>query len=456
MPILCLLLLFILTSYDLCELSYNYINSVYPLFLFNQNNTFSKLISTNNKSFSSCTKQTELTQTEFYQWFAGFTDGEGNFDIHVRKDSNSISIQFRITIHVDDVAVLYFIRDRLGGGTVQISNTRNEVVFKVTGVANLQEFIIKPLSIFKLNGTKYLDFLVFKEVLEIMSTKAHLTTDGQAKISKLLETYNTKRIEFNIPKDHSITITPYYLLGLIEAEGSFSYGTNNQLSFVLVLTESQQHLIKAIKLFIDNLSVDTKNPLPLKIDRALIVYRKAPGIGKGKPSFAVQVSDFYFLINFLIPFLKNLTWVSKKQKDFHDWVLISQLMAKGLHLTGEGLSYILAIKSRMNNGRLSTNQNNPKYLNLPLPNFDPFSLKNLYELTTDGLLKEVSSSRIITNVKYYKLTEVTNINNIFYITPAELVKFIGYSKFTVYRSLSENNYLKQKGTGLLYSVTKLY
>ena len=110
----------------------------------------------------------------------------------------------------------------------------------------------------------------------------------------------------------------------------------------------------------------------------------------------------------------------------------------------------------MNNGRLSTNQNNPKYLNLPLPNFDPFSLKNLYELTTDGLLKEVSSSRIITNVKYYKLTEVTNINNIFYITPAELVKFIGYSKFTVYRSLSENNYLKQKGTGLLYSVTKLY
>ena len=51
---------------------------------------------------------------------------------------------------------------------------------------------------------------------------------------------------------------------------------------------------------------------------------------------------------------------------------------------------------------------------------------------------------------------VDSVKNIFYLTPAELVKFIGYSKFTVYRSLSENNYLKQKGTGLLYSVTKLY
>ena len=389
MPILYFLLLFILTSYDLCELSYNYINSVYPLFLFNQNKTFSKLIGTNNKTFSSCTKQKELSQTEFYQWFAGFTDGEGNFDIQVRKDSNIITIQFRITLHIDDVAVLYFIRDRLGAGTVKISNTRKEVVFKVTGVKNLQEFIINPLSIFKLNGNKYLDYLVFKEVLEIMSTKAHLTKDGLAKISKLLETHNTKRIDFNYPKDHSITITPYYLLGLIEAEGSFSYGTNNQLTFVLVLTESQQHLIKTIKLFIDNLSVDTQNPLPIKIERALIVYRKAYGQGNDKPSFAVQVSDFYFLIKFLIPFLNNLTWVSKKQKDFYDWVFISQLMSRGLHLTSEGLSYILAIKSRMNNGRLSTNKNNPKYLNLPLPNFDPFSLKNLYELTSDGLLKEV-------------------------------------------------------------------
>ena len=361
MPILYFLLLFILTSYDLCELSYNYINSVYPLFLFNQNKTFSKLIGTKNKTFSSCSKQAcppspspspypsrlgrlgrldgelNLKQTEFYQWFAGFTDGEGNFDIHVRKDSNIITIQFRITLHIDDVAVLYFIRDRLGAGTVKISNTRNEAVFKVTGVKNLQEFIINPLSIFKLNGNKYLDYLVFKEVLDIMSTKAHLTKAGLAKISKLLETHNTKRIDFNYPKDHSITITPYYLLGLIEAEGSFSYGTNNQLTFVLVLTESQQHLIKAIKLFIDNLSVDTQNPLPIKIERALIVYRKAYGKGNDKPSFAVQVSDFYFLIKFLIPFLNNLTWVSKKQKDFYDWVFISQLMSRGcLHTPNIG------------------------------------------------------------------------------------------------------------------------
>ena len=119
MPILCLLLLFILTSYDLCELSYNYINSVYPLFLFNQNKTFSKLISTNNKTFSSCTKQKELNQTEFYQWFAGFTDGEGNFDIKKSQQSSSklgyrLQLRFRVSQHERDKLLMESLVNYLG------------------------------------------------------------------------------------------------------------------------------------------------------------------------------------------------------------------------------------------------------------------------------------------------------------------------------------------------------
>lgn len=399
-------------------------------------------------------KKMELKGADFYQWFSGFTDGEGNFDIYLRKDNYLKNIQFRITLHIDDLDVLYFLQDRLGAGTVAISNTRNEAVFRVTGVKNLQEFIIKPLSLYKLNGNKYLDFLVFKEILDLMSTKAHLTDEGHNRITQLLETHNTKRTEFIQPADHSITITPYYLLGLIEGEGSFSYGKNNQLSFVLVLTESQKQLLEAIKLFIDNLSVDPKNPLPVKIDRAFIYFRKATG--NDKPCYALQIADFYFLNKFFTPFLNNLTWVSKKHTDFKNFLLIAQLMAKGLHLTEEGLSYILAIKSRMNNARLSTNKGNPKFIELPLPDFEPSTLQNKYELTADGLIKEVATSRIITNVRYYKITEVTNTNNNFYLTPAELIQFIGYSKFTVYKAIKDNQNLKQKGTGLFYSVTKIY
>ena len=95
-----------------------------------------------------------------------------------------------------------------------------------------------------------------------------------------------------------------------------------------------------------------------------------------------------------MPFLNNLTWVSKKHADFKDWLLIAQLMAKGLHLTEVGLSCILAIKSRMNFGRLSTNKDNPKNIELPLPDFDITALQNKYELTAEGLIKEVETSLV--------------------------------------------------------------
>ena len=118
MPILYLLLLFILTSYDLCELSYNYINSVYPLFLFNQNKTFSKLIGTNNKTFSSCTKQKELSQTEFYQWFAGFIDGEATFS------TNKYIPRFKLENNIKELELYNKIREFLNTGKVLYTSSR--------------------------------------------------------------------------------------------------------------------------------------------------------------------------------------------------------------------------------------------------------------------------------------------------------------------------------------------
>lgn len=70
-----------------------------------------------------------------------------------------------------------------------------------------------------------------------------------------------------------------------------------------------------------------------------------------------------------------------KGEDYKDWVLINNMMVKGLHRLPEGKSYIEAVKSRMNNARLSTNLNNPAYQILPLPSIDPFNLPTVYELT---------------------------------------------------------------------------
>lgn len=131
-------------------------------------------------------------------------------------------------------------------------------------------------------------------------------------------------------------------------------------------------------------------------------------------------------------------------------------MVRGLHLTEEGLNYILAIKSRMNNARLSTTLNNPKYQILPIPNYDPFKLNSVYELTSEGAIRELATQKYVTNVQYYKLTDVQNLNHFVFLKPSEIVDFFGYSRFTVYKAIKTNKSLMRTETGISYFISRIF
>lgn len=65
-----------------------------------------------------------------------------------------------------------------------------------------------------------------------------------------------------------------------------------------------------------------------------------------------------FITNVLTPFFDNLTWLSQKEKDYLDWILILNIIKQGKHFTDEGKKLISLIAKRMNNNnnnRLSTN-----------------------------------------------------------------------------------------------------
>jgi len=69
---------------------------------------------------------------------------------------------------------------------------------------------------------------------------------------------NTNRTNFILPSHHEIKITTYWLLGLIEAEGSFNLFRNDlKPTFEIVLTELQLPVIIKIKQFLlENLGFD--------------------------------------------------------------------------------------------------------------------------------------------------------------------------------------------------------
>jgi len=67
----------------------------------------------------------------------------------------------------------------------------------------------------------------------------HLKSEVQQLITDLLSNFNQSRTCFKMPSDHKINITSYWLLGLLEGEGSFSIGKTegrNRIKFISQFT----------------------------------------------------------------------------------------------------------------------------------------------------------------------------------------------------------------------------
>ena len=143
-------------------------------------------------------------------------------------------------------------------------------------------------------------------------------------IRQLKNSMNTKRKNFDMPSSHTIRITPYYLLGLIEGEGCFSIvgGKRIGVSCTISLTSSQAPLLNAIKNFLDSYSPDDihlkTSPQYLEIisQRTSMYYRKK--VTNSKPMIEVQVRQTNIIVDTFIPMLANLSFITRKHKDFLD------------------------------------------------------------------------------------------------------------------------------------------
>lgn len=65
---------------------------------------------------------------------------------------------------------------------------------------------------------------------------------------------NSKRVDFKLPTDHQYRITPYWLLGFIEAEGSF-FIKSKELGLIFNISQVfiDIHLLEAIQKFLQEL-----------------------------------------------------------------------------------------------------------------------------------------------------------------------------------------------------------
>jgi len=160
----------------------------------------------NCKGFSETARQLpEKEDSKFWNWFAGVIDGDGNFDIRIVKDKNSLLAttnkkvlkQIRIKLHNRDIRILRRIQDYLHIGRIRADKNKPYSIYIVSTKEDMT-YIIKNL-----NGLIRLKVASFKEACVL---------------------YNMEYLQAN----YNIELYDAYFAGLVDTDGSivFNYAGN--------------------------------------------------------------------------------------------------------------------------------------------------------------------------------------------------------------------------------------
>ena len=123
------------------------------------------------------------------QWVVGFTDGEGCFHVGIaRHPEMTLGVQvlpeFVIVQHKRDVQVLHAIKSFFDCGVVR-TNHGDRMCFRVRKLEHLLQIILPFFEKHHLKTRKQQAFLIFRDVVRLMSEGGHLTSEGLERIRAL-------------------------------------------------------------------------------------------------------------------------------------------------------------------------------------------------------------------------------------------------------------------------------
>lgn len=131
------------------------------------------------------------------EWFVGFTDAEGCFDVTIAKSKAklgySVQIRFRIHLHYRDYSVIEGLKEYLKCGYITVNSSKSKVNITITSITDIINTLKPIFNQFPVQGAKNKDYLDFCRVAELIENKAHLTPTGLAKIKAIKDGMNTKR-----------------------------------------------------------------------------------------------------------------------------------------------------------------------------------------------------------------------------------------------------------------------
>ena len=127
-------------------------------------------------------------------YLAGFTDGEGSFNVSFRKRDDykipwKISLSFNIS--QKDQVILSIFKKHLKCGTIRERKNDGIWYYEVNNFNAIQTNIIPFFNRFGfLSAKKKRDFSKFKQIVRLIENKDHLTIEGIEKILEIRKEMN--------------------------------------------------------------------------------------------------------------------------------------------------------------------------------------------------------------------------------------------------------------------------
>jgi hypothetical protein len=144
--------------------------------------------------------EVESTKIPDPNWLAGFTEGEGCFEVKISKSKTSktgskVELRLRLAQHSRDHLLIKSLVQYFACGIYSESSSQGALmsIFTVTKFKDLVEKIIPFFDLFPLQGIKRLDYADFSKVANLMKNKAHLTQEGLDLIREIKAGMNTGR-----------------------------------------------------------------------------------------------------------------------------------------------------------------------------------------------------------------------------------------------------------------------
>jgi hypothetical protein len=161
-----------------------------------------------------------IPEPDFSNWLGGVTDGDGTFSFSVNKRKNSIwNCTFKIAQSTYNLRLLYYIKKKLGYGSVNTKSGKNMAEFRIRDRKTLLNLVVPLFTQYPLYSTKQFYFSRWVKALHILENTMYTTSEKNTLLTKLktdvaLNTYISPAWKKSFPSQE-------WIYGFIEGEASF-------------------------------------------------------------------------------------------------------------------------------------------------------------------------------------------------------------------------------------------